>query len=381
MRLLREYVLQRPADVGELEPAIWTVEPCDLHSRWLNLAQPGQPLFVRESVRHLFADCILPAVLGLMLTLEEESKLNGVVVTGTSGVGKSVMQNWMVAYFRAFLPDRLIVLRNWKSDAVWVVRNGDGTHVTEHAGLSVALRYRLMHEEDIIYIGDAVKNQQAPILATAGFMLLSASPGCVPKDMVDGGDLGEKLPVILPPWSWPEARAAGSRLRKSESDLQQRFNRCGGVPRVLFRSHARMEERLRTVSAQLGRLTLQSLRAAVLGDRADLVDLAQALFHHWPSMMADDDVMVQWCRGKSVFRPASRYTALTLARNLYLKEKSTVNSFRKFIMKLASFDWGPGATLAGFILERRMHELIMRGGEWSARRTAFQQLRWHRRHR
>ena len=75
---------------------MWVLEqPSGSNFTWLYMKDPG-PLFVRKCVRDICEKVIFPAI------LRNEGYERVCFVSGTPGIGKSVMTNWVIAMIRSY---------------------------------------------------------------------------------------------------------------------------------------------------------------------------------------------------------------------------------------------------------------------------------------
>ena len=222
----------RPACMGYDENGLWVLEqPPGSNFTWLYVNNPG-PLFVRKCVRDICEKVIFPAI------LRNEGYERVCFVSGTPGIGKSVMTNWVIAMIRSYFKNRDIYLYKAKSIFRYLITSN-------------GLCYQMNQEDDRVFLKDkntivlidSGDDSPAPFFDHAGFALVTASPKALPKEMQKETNSSW---AYLSVWDVEDILAAyfclnpddkfGSKEQADASyaEMRRRYAFAGGVPRILF---------------------------------------------------------------------------------------------------------------------------------------------------
>ena len=220
-----------PEGMKDIGAGVWMMPPPshDPDFQWLYLEEKGVPLFVRECVRTLCDEILLPSL--------ASGEKRGFVVTGTPGIGKSVLTNWLVACTLSLFPDRPILLCDWQSPKYMQLITKDGSvHVIDD-------EWFVRSDKRLVYLaadtgGDPKPRDQ---LIHAGFAVVTASPAAAPKEFLKHSP---SMRTLLPPWTWEECEAVFQAIQAMEppperhfpsrDEFERRFKFAGGIPRCLF---------------------------------------------------------------------------------------------------------------------------------------------------
>ena len=218
-----------PEGMKDIGAGVWMMPPPshDPDFQWLYLEEKGVPLFVRECVRTLCDEILLPSL--------ASGKKKGFVVTGTPGIGKSVLTNWLVACSLSLFPDRPIILHDWQNPKFMRLITKDGSvRVIDDD-------WFVMNDKKLVYLADTGGRQPRDQLIHAGFAVVTASPAAAPKEFLKHST---SVRTLLPPWTQEECEAVfraiqameppPERYFPSRDEFERRFKFAGGIPRCLF---------------------------------------------------------------------------------------------------------------------------------------------------
>ena len=222
----------RPACMGVVGNDMWVLEqPSGSNFTWLYMEKKG-PLFVRKCVRDICEKVIFPAI------LQNEGEKRVCMISGTPGIGKSVMTNWVIAMIRSYFKNRDIYLVKAKSIFGYLIKS-DGLcyQIEQKDGV-----YLLMDKNTIVLV-DTGGKFPPDFVDHAGFAMVTASPKALPKEMKKESNYSR---AFLSVWGLQDILAASSvlhpyenfgsqeQMNQSYAELWRRHEFAGGVPRILF---------------------------------------------------------------------------------------------------------------------------------------------------
>ena len=222
----------RPEAMEDIGNGMWMLPQPPDGSKWFYMDIKG-PLFVRKCVRDICEKVIFPAI------LRNEGEKRVCMITGTPGIGKSVMTNWVIAMIRSYFKDKDIYLFHFSLKLRYLIqRNGWCFEITKEY-----YNNAVMHNPDAIVLIDTGGKKSDDDFRHAGFAMVTASPAAIPKEMNK-----EALSSLayLPVWTKKEVYSAfikfPSEDRKQmipppnaqENELKRRYAFAGGVPRIVF---------------------------------------------------------------------------------------------------------------------------------------------------
>ena len=212
---------------------IWALpQPANREITWLYMDEPG-PLFLRGCDIEMCEQVIFPRI------LKNPNRRRGNIITGTPGIGKSVMTNWVIAMIRSYFKEKDIYLFHSLNNLQFLIKsNGRCFELTPEQ-----YKYAVQRDKDAIILADTGGEKKDASYLHAGYIMVTASPRAIPKELYKESNV--EL-AFLEPWNREDVRAMFdelSKIQKYESikgegpqfeELMRRYEFAGGVPRVLF---------------------------------------------------------------------------------------------------------------------------------------------------
>ena len=205
----------------------------DTPFKWLYM-ESNRPILVRKSDRDICEDVIS--------TIKENNPLvRGTIITGTSGIGTSVLTNWLLAAIRSFFPERDIFIYDAGKQHRSLIKSGGRCYEL------VDSQYRDSVERDVksIVLIDIGCSTPIKNYNYAGYVVVTSSTDKIPERINENPRFCIRFLTV---WSWEEAKAGyliwkynGGPIPKSEQILEEefkglraRYNIVGGVAKYLF---------------------------------------------------------------------------------------------------------------------------------------------------
>ena len=216
-------------DIGN---GMWMLPQPPDGSKWFYMDIKG-PLFVRKCVRDICEQVVFPRL------LQNTNDKRVCMITGTPGIGKSVMTNWVIAMIRSYFKDKDIYLYDAVNDLRYEIqRDGSCFEITKEYYDDA-----VMHNPNAIVLVDTGGEPNIPSFKHAGFAMVTASPKAIPKEMRKESNFSK---AFLSVWEIEDILAAYRELNRKDkfgskeqadaswAELWRRIAFAGGVPRILF---------------------------------------------------------------------------------------------------------------------------------------------------
>ena len=221
----------KPDCMKDIGNGMWMLPQPPDGSKWFYMDIKG-PLFVRKCVRDICEQVVFPRL------LQNTDDKRVCMITGTPGIGKSVLTNWVIAMIRSYFEDKDIYLYDALNDLRYEIqRDGSCFRITKEYYDDA-----VMDNPNAIVLVDTGGEQNIPSFKHAGFAMVTASPAAIPKEMNK-----ETLSSLayLPVWTKGEVDCAVKKFLKKDrqnmnlyligqKELDRRYAFAGGVPRILF---------------------------------------------------------------------------------------------------------------------------------------------------
>ena len=222
----------KPDCMKDIGNGMWMLPQPPESTDWLYMQIEG-PLFVRKCVRDICEQVVFPRL------LRHTNKKRVCMITGTPGIGKSVLTNWVIAMIRSYFEDKDIYLYDALNDLRYEIqRDGSCFDITKEYYDDA-----VMHNPNAIVLVDTGGEQNIPSFKHAGFAMVTASPAALPKEMEKETNSSW---AYLSVWDVEDILAAyfclnpddkfGSKEQADASyaEMKRRYAFAGGVPRILF---------------------------------------------------------------------------------------------------------------------------------------------------
>ena len=212
---------------------IWMLrQPAKSDFPWLYRDKPG-PLFVRKWDREICEKVIFPTI------LNNPNRRRGNIITGTPGIGKSMLTNWVIAMIRSYFKDKDIYLFDTvRKDLFLIQSDGRCFKLTEEQ-----YEDAVKQDKNAIVLVDTGGRDVGDGYGHAGYIMVTASPKAIPTETVKEEFMSK---AYLPVWEWKEVQTAFNAMfpvpgyariegkANQYEELERRFKFAGGVPRILF---------------------------------------------------------------------------------------------------------------------------------------------------
>ena len=108
----------KPDCMKDIGNGMWMLPQPPDGSKWFYMKIKG-PLFVRKCVRDICEQVVFPRL------LQDTDDERVCMITGTPGIGKSVLTNWVIAMIRSYFKDKDIYLFHFSLKLRYLIqRNG-----------------------------------------------------------------------------------------------------------------------------------------------------------------------------------------------------------------------------------------------------------------
>lgn len=338
-----------PVGMIDIGAGIWMLPP-DPNVPWLYMNDPG-PLFIRECARKLCDESVFPAL--------ESRERRGFVVSGTPGIGKSVLTNWFLAGSLSRSPDRPIYLIDWQipQKGTLIAKNSVRTLLDEPDFVGF--------DQNLLYIADTGGDPKPrDKLKCNGVSVVFASPAAIPREFLNKA--GNTELCFLPPWSWEECEATWRVLSKISPDfidheeLERRFAFAGGIPRCLFGNQSVSNRYEALVNDAISGITTQE---ALSLSQYNIKKAVHKVLHTYPSGP----------HGKFEYKYPS--TQIQQRIEKHLLECSDHEASRTCSMLLQSgLSINNLQVTVGHIFEASAHRFLARGGRFMMKRMKERDL-------
>ena len=225
------FILEKPQCMGVIDGDIWVLQPPDFPNfTWLYMQEPG-PLFVRKCVREICEQVILP-----MIT--ESQFPRGTVITGTPGIGKSALTNWVIAMIRSYFTWKDIYIHHAETNRSYLIQRNGYCYELEKKQYEHAVQ----QNRDAIVLIDSGGSSPPALFEHVGYAMVTATPKAIPKTNAKE----PRFPTVyIPVWTRTEIFAVllnVARKHLIEQNileyhlvaLEKRYEVVGGVVRVMF---------------------------------------------------------------------------------------------------------------------------------------------------
>ena len=222
----------KPDCMKDIGNGMWMLPQPPDGSKWFYMDIKG-PLFVRKCVRDICEKVVFPRL------LQNTNDKRVCMISGTPGIGKSVLTNWVIAMIRSYFKDKDIYLFHFSHKLRYEIqRNGWCFEITKEY-----YNNAVMHNPDAIVLIDAGGPDAPGDFKHAGFAMVTASPAAIPKEMRKESNFSK---AFLSVWEIEDILAAYRVLNRKDkfgskeqadaswAELWRRIAFAGGVPRILF---------------------------------------------------------------------------------------------------------------------------------------------------
>ena len=222
----------KPDCMKDIGNGMWMLPQPPDGSKWFYMKIKG-PLFVRKCVRDICEQVAFPRL------LQDTDDERVCMITGTPGIGKSVLTNWVIAMIRSYFEDKDIYLYDALNDLRYEIqRDGSCFRITKEYYDDA-----VMDNPNAIVLVDTGGEQNIPSFKHAGFAMVTASPAAIPKEMRKESNFSK---AFLSVWEIEDILAAYRVLNRKDkfgskeqadaswAELWRRIAFAGGVPRILF---------------------------------------------------------------------------------------------------------------------------------------------------
>ena len=298
----------RPEAMEDIGNGMWMLPQPPDGSKWFYMDIKG-PLFVRKCVRDICEKVVFPRL------LQNTNDKRVCMITGTPGIGKSVMTNWVIAMIRSYFKDKDIYLFHFSLKLRYLIqRNGWCFEITKEY-----YNNAVMHNPDAIVLIDTGGKKSDDNFKHAGFAMVTASPAALPTEMEKEAHSNW---AYLSVWEVEDILAAyfylnpddkfGSKEQADASyaEMKRRYAFAGGVPRILFGESGLVKKYEGAVDPAIER-ALSNFKNEV-----ELKDNVHKVFHINPK-----DILDEYKTGFATIEIKTRFN-LALKATSFKKAKS-----------------------------------------------------------
>jgi hypothetical protein len=293
-------------------------------------------LYVRKSYEDLFG------IIWGKLNPKDPKRLGRIAITGTPGIGKSMLLIYVLWRLAQMEDTKTVILRRFsdagrihvfQNDGCWITRTLDDVD-------------KFLSESTTWYLADALLDQ--PGRRNASTVLVSS-----PSEKYYS-EFFKFIPIpplhYLPIWSLKELKLVGPSYYRNENVVKERFNKVGGIVRYVLEEDGDLEVKIKSKIEKL--LKSKSIKLPS-SEETWKDDISHRLVHF---------KVDQSCYTKCTLIMASEYVRKMFFEALHERDDEEIRRF------ISLFKNVPGAASAsGILFERRANRLLSAGGEFLVR--------------